>query len=126
MLFRSQLRRTRIALLEITKLLSWTYQPVCILVIVFCIHISGSRNRELLYYAQPLTGLYNKKKLQRAKLMPVPGRTHPEVGHPFFIMDMDCFKQINDEYGHATGDQALEAAAGPIFRQSDSGKNWRR
>ena len=42
--------------------------------------------------------------------------------HAFFIMDMDCFKQINDKYGHATGDQALEAFGSLLqsyFRQSD-------
>ena len=95
---------------------------VCLL-ICYIIHISGSRNRELLYYAQrdSLTGLYNKKNTEE-QINAFLQEAQPEVHHAFFIMDMDCFKQINDKYGHATGDQALEAFGSLLqsyFRQSD-------
>ena len=35
----------------------------------------------------------------------------------FMIMDVDCFKDINDTYGHATGDLALQHVAN-ILRES--------
>lgn len=40
----------------------------------------------------------------------------------FLIMDVDCFKNINDTYGHETGDLALQHVAGVLkesFRSGD-------
>lgn len=69
-----------------------------------------------------LTGLPNRRGLLR--------RIEEEVGritrHPspltLAILDIDHFKQVNDEYGHTVGDQVLKAYADhlqAVFRRHD-------
>ncbi|MFO7916664.1 MAG: GGDEF domain-containing protein [Anaerolineae bacterium] len=59
----------------------------------------------------PLTGLYNRRGFFKA------GRSEMErarrYGHTLsaIIFDLDHFKQVNDTYGHATGDRVLEEMA---------------
>lgn len=54
----------------------------------------------------PLTGLYNRRKLDR-HIQEVSGQ------HSFVlvILDVDEFKQVNDRFGHTTGDTCLEQLA---------------
>ena len=57
----------------------------------------------------PLTGLYNQRYLLRhlrGLLSATPDR---EVA--LLMLDIDHFKQVNDEYGHAAGDRALRVIA---------------
>ncbi|MCX7627753.1 MAG: bifunctional diguanylate cyclase/phosphodiesterase [Methylophilaceae bacterium] len=64
---------------------------------------------ELEYYSihDPLTGLYNRRHFE-AMLKYEIGRSERHH-HEFSILllDLDDFKDINDTYGHATGDKAL-------------------
>ncbi len=55
----------------------------------------------------PLTGLYNRR-FAAPQLAAVAARSR-EDGSPFavMVMDLDRFKQVNDLYGHAAGDQVL-------------------
>lgn len=57
----------------------------------------------------PLTGLPNRRGFYQfgAELIADPARTPLAV----VVIDLDNFKQINDEYGHATGDGVLITAA---------------
>jgi two-component system cell cycle response regulator len=59
----------------------------------------------------PLTGLYNRR-YALPQLATVAARSR-EDGSQFavMVMDLDRFKQVNDRYGHAAGDQVLVEVA---------------
>lgn len=52
-----------------------------------------------------LTGLYNKVAAQEHVRQMLEQR--PERLYAFFILDIDHFKEVNDQLGHAAGDQVL-------------------
>lgn len=57
----------------------------------------------------PLTGLYNQRYLMRHLRGLLEDRQKHELA--LLMIDVDHFKSVNDEYGHATGDEALRAIA---------------
>ncbi len=58
----------------------------------------------------PLTGVYNRRAFW--KLCQGPLGTNPENRQlGIFVVDLDGFKQINDEYGHSAGDFVLQLVA---------------
>jgi diguanylate cyclase (GGDEF)-like protein len=59
----------------------------------------------------PLTGLYNRRGLidAAAELIRKTGRNAKPV--TVLMFDLDCFKSINDRFGHAVGDEALKLFA---------------
>jgi len=59
----------------------------------------------------PLTGLYNRRGLFQLAEREVD--RYQRYGRPFcvYMLDIDQFKQINDTYGHAAGDQVLVGLA---------------
>ena len=81
-------------------------------------HISEQQERirdlEALSSTDELTGLHNRRGLQdfMSRTL-ITSRRHGETGVLAF-MDLNDFKEINDRYGHDTGDQALCAFADTI------------
>ena len=83
-----------------------------------CLENAVNRERlRLTGLTDSLTGLYNRRHLDK--------RVHEEIAracrhrHPLscLFIDADHFKRINDDYGHAAGDQVLIALAKRIREQ---------
>lgn len=77
---------------------------------------------EELAVTDQLTGVYNRRRLfeEGARVLDVCRRG----GHPcsVLMLDLDHFKAVNDEYGHAAGDEVLRhvaAVLGKHIRASD-------
>ena len=64
----------------------------------------------------PLTGALNRRELHRGA-RPWIGYSHRYGGQgAVLVIDVDHFKSINDAFGHAVGDQALERL-GALLRE---------
>jgi len=64
----------------------------------------------------PLTGLSNRRGLERAgrRRWPVDARGHRSL--TFLVIDVDHFKQVNDTYGHSAGDDLLRRLGEVLVR----------
>ncbi|SDN28475.1 diguanylate cyclase (GGDEF) domain-containing protein [Paenibacillus sp. yr247] len=73
--------------------------------------LKRTKNFEQLAFRDPLTGVFNRRyfdqqirmELQRIELYPAP--------ISLVFIDIDCFKKINDTYGHHVGDLVLQGLA---------------
>ncbi len=65
-----------------------------------------------------LTGLYNRRELDRFVNYEIL-KSH-RYNHPFSILlvDIDHFKEINDQFGHRTGDVILQKVADVLFHHT--------
>lgn len=89
-------------------------------------------NKQLEFHSRrdPLTALLNRRALQdhmthRAKNER--RKTHPEHPDGLVLLDVDFFKRINDNYGHAAGDTVLKALSERLTnlaRTSDLVVRW--
>lgn len=74
-----------------------------------------------------LTGLYNRRHMQG--MLEAEWRRCQRTAHGFSVglVDLDHFKRLNDEYGHAAGDEALRLFAQEArctLRDSDVVARW--
>ena len=76
---------------------------------------------KLLSVTDPLTGLANRRQLMDA--LPLAHDRCKRYGHQFSVImaDIDFFKKVNDEHGHATGDQVIKAVADMLARTVRAG-----
>jgi len=67
------------------------------------------RTQELqeLAYKDPLTGLANRRHLQQQLHKEFERSRRNNVMFSYLMFDIDHFKQVNDHYGHALGDEVL-------------------
>ena len=63
----------------------------------------------------PLTGLANHRKLAEALDAEMRRAQRTERGFAVVMLDLDGLKQINDKYGHLTGDRALRRVADALL-----------
>ena len=61
----------------------------------------------------PLTGLLNRRAMMEMLGQAGTG-LRPGTGLSVILADIDHFKRVNDQYGHAVGDQVLSAVAGVV------------
>ncbi len=62
-------------------------------------------------FTDPLTGLPNSRALDEFLQKSSPAGVDGRAPYAFIMIDVDDFKMVNDGYGHATGDLALQALA---------------
>src|SRR5690606_18866531 len=64
-----------------------------------------------------LTGVYNRRFFDEnfALLLQRARRNHETLS--LFMIDIDCFKQYNDHYGHMAGDRVLKRVAAVLMAQ---------
>lgn len=79
------------------------------------------RELELLYRHDKLTQLWNRYGIEEFLQLDLLRAVRSK--HPFSLMiiDIDDFKQVNDKYGHLTGDQVLKALADLLTDQTRKG-----
>jgi len=82
---------------------------------------------ERLALTDPLTGLSNRRAGERALEREVARSRRTGSPLSLALLDLDHFKQVNDDYGHSTGDRML-CEVGRIltsaFRASDLAVRW--
>lgn len=74
------------------------------------------------YNKDPLTGFLTRRFLDRVLVNQMEIAKATEAAFSIVMFDLDHFKEVNDTYGHRTGDLALEHIAGIVrdtLRQSD-------
>lgn len=69
--------------------------------------IEAQKQTEYLAAHDPLTGTFNRNRVH-AQLSELDARRDHAL---VFLIDLDGFKQVNDGYGHATGDALLKVVA---------------
>ena len=88
---------------------------------------AGFEELKRLSTTDPLTGLANQRAFQ-ARLRDEWQRARRYTSPlSLLLIDIDGLKRINDERGHAAGDEVLRAAAGAIdvtMRVTDFGARW--
>ncbi len=72
----------------------------------------------------PLTGIMNRRMLERALWKAIERLRESGAGPlSVFMIDLDKFKEVNDTYGHSTGDRVLKHFAGVcsgVLRETDT------
>lgn len=87
---------------------------------IYLAHSNSRENKYLIHLSEidPLTSVFNKEKTQ--KLIDQKLKNHEHFC--FLILDVDDFKSVNDNYGHAVGDKVLKNLSDLFknhFRQTD-------
>ena len=77
-------------------------------------HVALMKELENAAYIDSLTGIYNRKHFYELAAVNVGRATR--LNQPIFtaILDLDLFKNINDTYGHAAGDEVIRKTAAII------------
>lgn len=102
-----------------TSVISGLSVIVAVLVVLRVTRTTRSRQREeeILEYQglhDPVTGLANRRLLMDRLEQAIARTDRSSSGVAVAFLDLDRFKEVNDTFGHATGDQLLESVAGRL------------
>jgi diguanylate cyclase (GGDEF)-like protein len=78
-------------------------------------------------WRDPLTGLLNRRRFVELAQRELDVARRARMPLSIALLDIDDFKQVNDKYGHAVGDAALQAVAlafGASLRSTDLAARW--
>lgn len=92
-----------------------------------CSDITVKKQMERLSVTDPLTGLYNRLKLDSVFGSEIQRCERYGCALSAIIIDVDGFKAINDKYGHQTGDIVLKGVADVLcsnIRKTDTIGRW--
>jgi diguanylate cyclase (GGDEF)-like protein len=81
---------------------------------------NSGKDPSRLIFEDELTGLYNRRYLYHYLQTQIDWEKLDRLPVSLLMMDLDHFKQINDNYGHQTGDQALIWLSGHLKRAAGS------
>lgn len=82
---------------------------------------------ETLAITDPLTGLFNRRRFESILSLEFKKATRYQAPLSCMMIDIDYFKEVNDAYGHRTGDMILKEIAGIIhknIREVDTAARW--
>jgi diguanylate cyclase (GGDEF)-like protein len=84
-------------------------------VLLFKLHdrveLEAARQTQAMTVRDPLTGMFNRRHLQERLQSEVAYARRHGTPLSLLLLDIDHFKQINDNYGHPAGDAALRVLA---------------
>ncbi|MDL2236347.1 GGDEF domain-containing protein [Christensenellaceae bacterium OttesenSCG-928-K19] len=91
------------------------------------VQYANEKKLEIMTFTDSLTKIYNRLKFET--VLETQLETVQETKNPFSVLlfDLDNFKRVNDEYGHAVGDRVLQEAARVIksnIREGDVFARW--
>jgi diguanylate cyclase (GGDEF)-like protein len=77
--------------------------------------LAKQQELETLAERDTLTGLYNRRKFMALAAQELGRADRVPSGICVLMVDLDFFKQINDQYGHPVGDQVLQQVAARLL-----------
>ncbi|HVV45447.1 MAG TPA: EAL domain-containing protein [Bryobacteraceae bacterium] len=69
--------------------------------------VTAEQHARQLAFQDPLTGLANRRQFNEALQAAIGAPPRAGAAHALFLLDLNGFKQVNDVYGHAVGDELL-------------------
>lgn len=85
-----------------------TAAMVTLFAYLFAIRVrQDQRKLESMASLDALSGLPNRRMMERALTVAMERRKEGDAGLGLIILDLDRFKEVNDTYGHAAGDSAI-------------------
>ena len=79
--------------------------------------VGQAKRLESMLFEDTLTGLFNRRFILTQLAGLISGARRHDRALSVAIIDIDHFKAVNDEHGHAEGDRVLAAVAGALRRR---------
>ncbi|GAA5139126.1 tetratricopeptide repeat-containing diguanylate cyclase [Thalassotalea piscium] len=84
---------------------------IVVIITVIVIQRRNNNKMQLLAITDPLSGLYNRRYIFNYLDKTLAGMSAQKGALSVMLIDIDNFKEINDKYGHPTGDYVIQKIA---------------